>query len=104
MNDLKELDIAKVALAIEADAGQALPSLRQALAEAKAGRFAVVHRPEQIMARKRGRPAGSQKADAKVRTTLRLDPDILQAFKAQGPGWQTRINETLRSYLAAGRL
>lgn len=27
---------------------------------------------------------------------LRLDPDVLDYFRATGPGWQTRINETLR--------
>ena len=38
--------------------------------------------------------------DAKVQTTLRLDPDVLDAFKADGPGWQTRMNAALRK--AAG--
>ncbi len=50
------IDIEKVAKAIEADAGEALPDLRQSLAEAKAGLHARVHTPEQITAR-RGRPA-----------------------------------------------
>lgn len=41
----------------------------------------------------RGRP----KADVtKVSTTIRLDPDVLEKFKADGPGWQSRINEALR--------
>ena len=45
----------------------------------------------------RGRP----KADVtKVSTTIRLDPDIIAAFKAQGSGWQSRINDALRK--AAG--
>jgi uncharacterized protein (DUF4415 family) len=45
----------------------------------------------------RGRP----KADVtKVSTTIRLDPDIIAAFKAQGAGWQSRINDALRK--AAG--
>jgi uncharacterized protein (DUF4415 family) len=35
----------------------------------------------------------------KVSTTLRLDPDILAAFRASGPGWQGRINHTLRKAL-----
>lgn len=44
----------------------------------------------------RGRP----KAEVtKVSTTLRLDPDILAAFRATGPGWQGRINATLRKAL-----
>ena len=40
---------------------------------------------------------GQLKAAAtKISTTIRLDPDVLAAFKADGPGWQTRINQALR--------
>lgn len=42
--------------------------------------------------RPRGRPP---LAETKIATNVRLDPDVLQAFKATGPGWQTRINEVL---------
>ena len=42
---------------------------------------------------KGGRPV---KADKKIALTLRLDPDIVAAFKREGPGWQTRINAVLR--------
>jgi uncharacterized protein (DUF4415 family) len=45
------------------------------------------------MRRSRGRP---QKADKKVNQTLRLDPDVLEAFRQEGSGWQARINEILR--------
>ena len=55
---------------------------------------------EQLLAaasRKRaGRPAGSGSKDA---IALRLDRDILTAFRASGPGWQTRINQALRDWL-----
>lgn len=34
----------------------------------------------------------------KVHTSLRLDADMLEWFKAQGRGYQTRINAILRSY------
>jgi uncharacterized protein (DUF4415 family) len=43
---------------------------------------------------RRGR--GPQKTPTKVSTTLRLDREVLDYFRAQGPGYQTRINETLR--------
>lgn len=33
--------------------------------------------------------------------SLRLDPDILAYFKAQGPGYQTRINAVLRAWVEA---
>jgi uncharacterized protein (DUF4415 family) len=104
LKQLQGLATDKVAKAIEADAGESLPGLREALAEAKAGQFGAVHTPKQIAARKPGRPAGSVKSDAKVSTTLRLDRDVLDAFKAQGSGWQTRINDVLRDDLRAGRI
>jgi uncharacterized protein (DUF4415 family) len=33
--------------------------------------------------------------------SLRIDQDVLEHFQAGGPGWQDRINETLRK--AAGK-
>ena len=36
----------------------------------------------------------------KIATILHLDPDVLAAFRAGGPGWQSRINAALRK--AAG--
>jgi uncharacterized protein (DUF4415 family) len=42
---------------------------------------------------KRGRP----KAEAtKHAVSLRLDPDVLAHYRRTGPGWQSRINATLR--------
>lgn len=43
MKTLKSINVSKVAAAIEADAGQALPGLRESLAEAKAGKVGKVH-------------------------------------------------------------
>ena len=39
---------------------------------------------------------GPQAAPTKVLTTIRLDVDVLEFFKAQGSGYQSRINDTLR--------
>ncbi len=33
--------------------------------------------------------------------TIRLDIDMLNWFKAAGPGYQTRINQILREYMQA---
>lgn len=49
---------------------------------------------------KRGR--GPQKAPTKVLTTVRLDADVLAFFKAQGSGYQTRINDELRKVVTKG--
>jgi BrnA antitoxin of type II toxin-antitoxin system len=45
---------------------------------------------------RRGRPKLEQ---PKVSTTLRLDHDVIQRFKAKGPRWQSRINQALREWL-----
>ena len=45
--------------------------------------------------RQRGRPTGSYKES----TTIRFDRDVLAAFRAGGPGWQTRMNAALRDWL-----
>jgi uncharacterized protein (DUF4415 family) len=40
---------------------------------------------------------GRPRAEApKQPVKLRLDPDVVEAFKAAGPGWQTRMNDALR--------
>lgn len=44
---------------------------------------------------RRGR--GPARAPTKQQVTLRLDSDVLAAFKAGGKGWQTRLNDTLRA-------
>lgn len=54
--------------------------------------------PEFYASWKRGR--GAQKAPTKIPVSLRLSPDVVARFKADGPGWQTRMDEALRK--AAG--
>jgi uncharacterized protein (DUF4415 family) len=68
---------------------------------ARAKPASEVHGPEiaAAMVRKRGRPAGSVSPDSKRQVSLRIDPDVLAAYKAAGPGWQTRMNEALRKGL-----
>jgi uncharacterized protein (DUF4415 family) len=39
------------------------------------------------------------KLPAKQPVTLRVDADVLTWFKAQGQGYQTRINKLLRRYM-----
>jgi uncharacterized protein (DUF4415 family) len=79
----------------DAETLQFMADLEQSLKEAKAGTYARVHTPEQIMAR-RGRPVGSTKADAKQQATIRFDRDVLAALRATGRGWQVRLNEMAR--------
>ena len=42
---------------------------------------------------------GPQAAPVKTPVKIRLDADVLEALKATGDGWQTRINDALRALL-----
>ena len=37
----------------------------------------------------------------KQAVSIRLSPEVVAFYKARGPGWQTRIDETLRAIVAA---
>lgn len=39
--------------------------------------------------------------EPKTTMTIRLDQQVLEWFKAKGPGYQTRINALLRAYMEA---
>jgi uncharacterized protein (DUF4415 family) len=49
-----------------------------------------------IKRRLRGRP---RLQTTKRLVSLRLDPDVVERFRATGPGWQSRMNEVLRQHL-----
>ena len=57
--------------------------------------YEVSHEEFKLM-RRPGRPLGS---GTKAQVTLRLDVDILEKFRASGEGWQTRINDALKSWV-----
>ena len=48
------------------------------------------------LARLPGRPKPER---PKERITIRLDQEVMAAFRATGPGWQTRMNDVLREYV-----
>ena len=45
----------------------------------------------------RGRP---RKANPKVQVSIRYSPEVIAYFKATGRGWQTRMDEALRDWIA----
>jgi len=49
--------------------------------------------PDLAQKARRGRPKSES---PKVLTTLRLDREVVEKFKADGPGWQSRINDVLK--------
>ena len=42
---------------------------------------------------------GPQKAPTKEQINIRLSRPVLEAFRASGAGWQTRIDEALQDWL-----
>jgi uncharacterized protein (DUF4415 family) len=51
---------------------------------------------EESLRPKRGRPRA---ATPKEHINIRLDADVVRAFKSTGKGWQTRLNDALRDWL-----
>jgi len=50
------------------------------------------------------RPGRPKAESPKVPVTMRMDADVLDAIKASGAGWQTRVNELLRDAVRRGKL
>ena len=48
---------------------------------------------------RRGRPPSNNPKQA---LKLRLDADVVEHFRATGPGWQTRMNDALRRAVKLG--
>lgn len=49
-----------------------------------------------VLARSFRRGRGPQKASPKKLISLRLDQDVVDKFRASGPGWQAKINDALK--------
>ena len=52
----------------------------------------------ELLKPKRGRPP---LANPKEHLNIRLDADVVGAFRRTGTGWQTRLNDALRDWLKA---
>lgn len=59
---------------------------------------AQVH-AELVAMNRRAGVRGPQKTSTKRSTTIRFDVDVLEALKATGKGWQTRVNDAMREWV-----
>ena len=46
---------------------------------------------------------GPQKAPTKIPINIRVSPEVAEYFRAAGKGWQSRINQVLKEYVAEHR-
>lgn len=49
------------------------------------------------------RVRGPQKRPTKKITTIRLNAEVVEFFRSQGKGWQTKINDVLQGYIDSMR-
>jgi len=59
--------------------------------------------PESLKAKLGIRRRGPQKDPTKERITIRLSSNVVEGFRATGPGWQGRIDSALKDWLKAHR-
>ena len=52
-------------------------------------------------AKKRQGQLGPQQRPTKLAVTVRYNAEVIAYFKATGDGWQTRMNDALREWVAA---
>jgi uncharacterized protein (DUF4415 family) len=85
-------DLAKV------DTHEIQPEEYEEITELTDGWFdkADLHVGDRLIRRGRGRPPADS---PKKLVSLRLDQDVIDRFRAGGPGWQSRINAALRKHL-----
>ena len=84
---------ARIQAMIAADPDDAAPTDEQ-LAQAQPFAEAFPELAQTLRRSAGGRPPS---ADPKVPVSLRLDREVVEKFRATGPGWQSRINEALRN-------
>ena len=59
----------------------------------------VESRPDEILAERSWTEAVLPEQARKTLISMRVDPEVLEFFKAQGPGYQTRMNAVLQAYM-----
>ncbi|MDF7681219.1 BrnA antitoxin family protein [Enterobacteriaceae bacterium ESL0689] len=60
---------------------------------------ATLHDGKKII--RRGRPASTQPTKQSV--TIRYSPEVIEAFRSTGKGWQTRMDDALKEWLSEHR-
>lgn len=65
----------------------------------KAFRPATEALPTSLQAKLGIKGRGPQVAPTKERITIRLSPEVVDTFRASGPGWQSRMDDALKHWI-----
>jgi uncharacterized protein (DUF4415 family) len=60
--------------------------------------------PPELLAQFKAGVGRPRLENPKVPVKLRLDGDVVEALRATGPGWQTRINDMLKAKISRGKV
>jgi uncharacterized protein (DUF4415 family) len=72
---------------------------------AKARPIEEILSPDQLAVFKKNTKGGRPRIERpKVPVKMRLDGDVVDALRATGPGWQTRINDLLKARITRGKV
>jgi uncharacterized protein (DUF4415 family) len=93
---LKDVDWSKIDAITDEDIARQIAEDPDAAPELTKEWFTGATRMDGTRVIRRGRP---KSASSKKLVSLRLDRDVVETFRATGPGWQSRINETLRRHM-----
>jgi uncharacterized protein (DUF4415 family) len=74
--------------------------VRELTREEIAGMGTFADLPAELQAKLKAINRGAQKAPVKKPISIRLSTDVLEGFKATGSGWQSRMDDALREWLA----
>jgi uncharacterized protein (DUF4415 family) len=59
--------------------------------------------PPEILAQFKNKPGRPRLENPKIPLKIRLDDDVVTALRATGPGWQTRVNDMLKTKINDGK-
>lgn len=60
--------------------------------------------PPELLTQFRAKISSPRVENPKVAVKLRLDGVVVEALLASGPGWQTRVNDLLKSMISSGKV
>jgi uncharacterized protein (DUF4415 family) len=67
--------------------------------EMQARSITVQSLPAALQAKLKSTGRGPQKEPTKVKVSIRLSPDVLDALRSSGNGWQSRVDDALRALI-----